>query len=239
MNSKIPCRIDELPYAASSIRHAYLRDKDEFYRLFPKKFPKDFITMLDGKIELVENIVKTQIPTGKIKKITEQIANEKQSIRPKLKILEGYVLDAENLQCKIDSFGIVDVRNSLLRGDPESLVSSLAILNSNITINLEVLKLEGFTDEGKDFFSEKFIVLDRLNKEQNDLLIDRSQIVMKNQEKFNELWNILSQILERGKKIFTDIDPSKVTDYTLTHIMKKLRRERGEKTEEGETEEVK
>jgi|GEM_PF-1343696 len=236
MSNRIPCRLEELPFVASALRHTFERDKADFKSFFPKKFPDNILEILDGKITPVENVIKTEIPTREIKKVTGQILAESLGLRPELLLLEGYVIDAVNLSCGVDDFGIRDVRNSLQSGDPELLVKSLGILNPNIEKNIDALKEQGFSDDSKSFFRQKQTTLDTLNKSQNDLMSDRAQVVAKNNEKFVDLWDMLALIMDHGKRIYRTNDPSKLPDYTYTQIIKKIRRERGE---DGEGEEVK
>jgi len=76
MSNRIPCRIEELPFVASALRHTLERDKADFKSFFPKKFPDNMLEILDGKITPVENVIKTEIPTREIKKVTGQILAE-------------------------------------------------------------------------------------------------------------------------------------------------------------------
>lgn len=224
MSTKIPCRIEELPFVADSVQNAFERDEESFKRTYPAKFPAGFKAELAIKSKAVDDVVKTEIPTRAIKLVTAEIAEISSSLRHDISILEGYVIDAENIKLSPSDFGIRDVRIGLDKGDTEKLVHAMGILNPNIATYLPALLEQGFTAEAQNKLNQKESDLKAKNKLQNRLESDKAQIVAKNQAKFNELWAMISLVMDRGKRIFKAEDLSKVPDYTFSHIIKKVRK---------------
>jgi hypothetical protein len=69
-------------------------------------------------------------------------------------------------------------------------------------------------------------IIDGLNMEQNELFSKRSQNCLNNMNMFNNLWDILSDIMLVGKAIYKSTNESKLKDYTMLQIKRRMNNER-------------
>jgi len=218
-------RIEELPVLGGFIRNSFSRDQKEFIAYSPD-FNSNYLDTYTNKLEAVETLVNPIKLTKELSVITERIYNNLTALRPLLNRIEGYANRAgSTLTIAPKDFGIKEVRAKITSRNVEATLNNLKILLENVDNNMEALKAKGYSDEArKDIGSLQKGIKDD-NLAYNVKLDEREAHVRTNIKVLNELWELMSDIMDSGKRIYKSVDGVKAKDYTLTSLKKRLSQE--------------
>jgi hypothetical protein len=97
--------------------------------------------------------------------------------------------------------------------------------------NLSVLETKGLRSELVSDIESQIGEISALNTRQNDLISDRNRLTKQNIELFNDLWESLQPVLKTAKAIYRGVDDTKLKDYTVAQLMKRINAGRKRKNE--------
>lgn len=230
MTHRIPCKQEELPFAASILKNNFVRDLDEFTG-YSAVFNQAYADNLEVKITQVANMAQTDSYIGEIALLTERIYKNSDSLRPLLTKLEGYLKMAsqDNIKIKLNKFNIKDIRDAISSRDIEKMLSHLKNLGTNVVKNMPALVAQGYTQAAFDKLVQTGKAISADNNARNTKMDQRDINTQTNERLLNELWSIMQLIMDMGKRIYKYTDPARLNDYTMTKIIEKLKRERKKK----------
>lgn len=218
-----PCRIEELPTVSQFIFDAFQRDIADFapYTDFDDPFSANFQNGLDALNELV---TPAQF-TNEMKVITLRLYTNVESLRPRLNVLENYVINAGTaLTVQVKDFGISKVRKFIAKSDVEGLDGALKTLEQNITANMAALTAKGYTAAQQTAVATTHAQIVDDNRAQNAMISNRIQQSAANMELMNEFYtNFVAKTANQGKRIYKGVNPGKVTDYTISAQVRRIR----------------
>ncbi|MEZ5195324.1 MAG: hypothetical protein R2764_02665 [Bacteroidales bacterium] len=222
---KIPFRLEEVPVVASMVMDSLNRDLADFTAFSPK-YDAVFVSDIATKVKAVEVKTNTQVYIAQLKTITTSLYNSTDSLRPLMTRLEGYVMLAKDeLNIAPADFGISDVRNKIGTKDVEGLLDKLAITLMHTTNNLAVLETKGFTAEALTELETLTEAIRSKNPEQNLKMDEKEAGVQANLGLIKELWEIIAEVMDIGKRLYKYDDTEKTGDYTISTIKSRIRHE--------------
>jgi len=219
----ISARIEEVPTIGQFTIDAYTRDAAVFAAYKSVKYTAGFLTALQAKAVLVNNIINPVVLTGELKVITLRLTNNVLSLRGTMNLLEGYVADAVGLTVAPRDFGISGVRKKVNSGDVEGLNGALATLLTNITNNITALTDQGYTVAAKNDLATLKLNIFNDNAAQNVKENARAALVVANIGVINDFLKDIRAIWADGKRLFKITDKVKLKDYTLAQQIKRIR----------------
>lgn len=220
-----PCRIEELPAISQFIFDAFQRDMADFapYTDFTDPFSTDFQNALGALNELVNPVQFT----NEMKVITLRLYTNMQGLRNRMNILENYVNNAgSTLTIMVKDFGISRVRKFISKFDAEGLDGALKTLEQNITNNFAALTAKGYTEAQQTALVTTHAQIVDDNRTQNIMISTRSAQTAGNMELMNEVYaNFVAKTANQGKRIYKGVNPGKVTDYTISAQLRRIRQQ--------------
>ena len=219
----IVARLYEVLTICGFTRDAIHSDIADFFGYKPDKYTSAFLTALDGKIDLVRNIVNPVVLTKLLKEITFGLTVEVVGLRQTMNLLEGYVEDSIGLNIAKKDFGIKEVRDKISSMDVEGLDGDLSTLLSNITSNMPALELAGYKPAMKTALENTKKKIFDDNADQNKKMKERSDLVTDNLEVINDLLTDIKGIWADGKRLYRLTNKEKVKYYTNSDILKRIR----------------
>jgi len=249
MSTYFKFRQEELPVVGELLLQLFNRDRNKFEE-FSAEYNDEFETSVKNQITKVLKLVHSTSLTGKISKITEELYQVMNDIKPNLDLIAAYAQRAnKGLNMPYAKFGVKEVKKELRRKNVEGFTLKVEILQKNITDNLEVLKAKGYKEE----LATELGVMSKkaydLNLVQEEKMSERKQLVVDNNAEFAILWKMLGDISKTGKLVLK-ANPSMADEYKFTHILNKVRKPVvaenkkkktvavTEKTEEAKTEDL-
>ena len=121
-----------------------------------------------------------------------------------------------------DSMGLKNLRESIRSGGSEGVVQSVRQLLIGINQNLTVLQLKGLKPELLTKLQQQADELETLGNDQNFKITERNSHTDDNNVVYNELWDQIVLITDTGKALYRGVDATKVDDYTITSILKRI-----------------
>ncbi len=223
MSTYFKFKQEELPVVGELLLQLFNRDRTKFEE-FSAEYNDEFKTSVVAQIETVLKLVHSASLTGKISKITEELYQVLDDIKPNLDLIAAYAQRAnKSLNIPYSKFGVKEVKKELRRRNVEGFTMKAEILQKNITDNLEALKAKGYKEElGTELGVMSKKAYD-LNLVQEGKLSERKQLVVDNNAEFTTLWKMLSDIAKTGKLVLK-ANPSMADEYKFTHILKKVRK---------------
>lgn len=221
---KFSLRIEEMPVVGGFLLKSLELDFAEFQAYSPD-FNQDYKTNFQTKLEFVDGIVNPKKLQGELKKVTENMYSAIDGLRNPLLLLEGYIKRAENLTILPKDFGISGVRKELSNKDQEALLENLKTLFQNIDVNLAALQAKGFTQTAYNELKATRDFLKNGNQSQNQKLNEKQKLVEENIEVFNDLWDIMKDVMDTGKRISKSNSKLRIDDYTATKLKSRVRHE--------------
>lgn len=220
-----PCRIEELPVICAFILDSARNDLEDFNN-FSTVFTTDFLDKIDEKIEICKEVSMAEIITKELKAATEKLTEIYSGLRVPLNKLEGYLnLSEESLDIAVKDFGLKAVRDNITSGNVEGLLKAMSTTLSATKRNRKVLESMGMSQILIDEIEISVSKIDELNLLQNQLMSKRSRLSNENVAVFNELWESVQPILKTAQAIYRGVDPVKLKDYTISHLLKKVNTE--------------
>ena len=224
------CRIEEMPTLAKFIYDALARDLAEIEAEYPD-FNDAYLSNFDDRRSDVIDLVNPVHFTNALKIITARMGETGKAMRPYLDKLEGYVKLAAKpgstpaLTVDVKDFGISPVREAISDGDVEELDLAFRTMKKNITDNYEALFAKGYNDSKRD---ELYALADAVNSDnaaQNLEVDKRDAKVEENLTPLNELWKIMTEVCDFGKRVYKSTNPAKLDDYTMSSLINRVRNE--------------
>lgn len=121
------------------------------------------------------------------------------------------------------AFGLAALRKSVNSGDVEGVIANLHIVLANIHTYKASLAEQGLSDELIDALTAAFNSLAADKQQQIEITSIRKGIVQNNLSLLNGLYEQISEILSVGKILYKATDTAKLSDYTFTELLKKVR----------------
>ncbi len=221
---KIRCKVEELPFLARFIRNAYVRDQAEF-AAFSSVFNSEFLTRYDFLTALIDGLISPKSLIGERKMISVRLQLHYVTTRTLINKFEEYTnLVKGSLTMNPADFGFSLIRKSIDTRNDEAIIKHLKTLVKNVDSNIEAFRKVGLTNsfrvETNDFINSfESDILDQVGK-----LRERKELVLENRKQFNDLWNLITRVIDSGKIIFkSKKDKHKIKDYTYSELMKNVR----------------
>lgn len=227
--------MEELPVIAGFVADSLTADLTTFGDFSPM-FDEAYVTSIRSKRAYCLDLERSDVTTQRLKNVTAQLAERESGLRPVLNKVEAYVkLAKSSLDVATESFGLKALRKNISHGNDEGIIAGLQTLLKNINRNLEALQAKGLKQEMVDELSAALTDIDTMNNEQNTLTNERNQTTASNMKDYNELWDLLSPVLETGRSLFRGTDDVKLKEYTMSALVKRVHASGSKAEEEEET----
>lgn len=221
----IPFRLEEITVVAGMVKDSFSRDISDF-KNYSTKFNDPYLADLVAKIGNAEKKTNTKVYFGQLKTITINLYAGVDSLRPMLAKLEGYIkLAKSELSIAPKDFGIKEIRDKLRTKDIEAILDRLSTTLKHVDDNMSPLEHKGFKAAARAEFETVRIRIHDQNLEQNLKMDEKEAAVQANLGLLTELWNIIAELMDIGKRIYKYTDAEKTKDYTATSIKKRIRHE--------------
>ena len=217
---KFNLKIEEMPVIGRFLLNSFDRDFADFQNYSPD-FDDAYRNNFKNQVEAVENIVNPKKLMGELKKITDGLYANIESLRPVMNKLEGYVkrVDANDLTMMPGDFGIKQVRDKIANKDQEALLENLKVVIEHIDNNLAPLQAKGWDNAQDAQLREKRIQIKNANEAQNMKIDERQAMVQSNMDTLNALWVMMQDVMDAGRlRLYKFEDPEKAADYTLAKL---------------------
>jgi hypothetical protein len=220
---KMQCRIEEIPFLAEITRDYFVRDRADF-AAFSAVFNDAFLKKFDLQIKKVREIRTPALLTAEIKTITSRIENHYATIRSIANRVEHYALMAKGtMNIRPDDFGFRKLRNELQLHNDEAVVKKFRELLQHIDQNREALEAYGLNKVYRQEFEMA------INNFETDIIAqtckmdDRKRLIKQNIQQFDNLWNMITEILSTGKVLYKTKNRSRLKNYTYARLIKNVR----------------
>jgi len=218
---------EEVSVVVGMIRDSFARDRAEF-EAFSPKYSEAFLTELSAKIIEVETRTGTKVFLAQQKALTTKLYEDVDSLRPKLTRLEGYLFLAKGtLNVAAADFGISAVRKKMSGKDVEGLLDRLTHTLQLVGSNTAALEAVGFTAEAKTELESVKQLIQATNLEQNLKMDEKEAGVQSNDGLLTELMDMVTEIMDIGKRLYKYDNTEKTGDYTASTIKGRIRHEGG------------
>jgi hypothetical protein len=198
---------------------------DEFC-LFSPLFTSDYLHSVETKILVCKELVGSFAATQELKSTTRQLTELSRGLRVKLNALDAYFkLAADGLDVPVADTGLKGVRDAISRGNTEGLLATIPKLMVAVKRNLPLLESKGFTPTLLAGIDTQTRAISTLNVRQNELISTRNRLTDENTIAFNDLWASLRPILDTAKALYRGVNPTKLKDYTVSQLRKRINAE--------------
>ena len=215
---------EEMPVVGNFLLKSFETDMAHFHAYSPD-FNPAYKAAYQAKLLEVDNIINPKKILAELKKITDILYTDAENLRNHLQLLEGYVKRAEDLTIMPKDFGITALRKNLSRKNIEGVIEDLKVLFQNINANLPALQTKGFTNQAYDKLKLLRDNIKLQNQKQNEKMSQIQSLVNENVETLNQLWYMMSNIMDAGKRIALT-NPKVLSDnYTKTKLQKRVNHE--------------
>ena len=219
---KFNCKIEEVPAIAGYLAQRLRADLVDFIE-FSDIYSEDYITQLVAQINVCNQLIAPDAFTKEIKTITNQIDEKAKTLRISLNKVEVYFGMADGkMTITADSMGAKQLRDSINNGNSEGIVKHSHNLLSNINNNLAVLQTKGLKPTLVEEMTQLVNDIETFGNDQNFRITERNRHTDENIGKYNELWDMNTFILDTGRALYRGINATKLDDYTLATILKRL-----------------
>lgn len=221
-------RIEEVPVIGGFISNSLVRDVSSFipYSDFDAPFPANFA----AQVLVVRAAVSPVVIQNQMKLVTFNLLTGMYAMRENMNKAEAYFISAgSSLNVLPKDMGQRAVRRAIGRGDVEALIQALGIVNTNIANNSAALIAKGFTLVKQTALVTATQGLDTNNTLQNTLYQQRSVQASTNMALYNDFW--LTYVLKTSKigtLIFKVSDKTKVKDYMVNVLKKRIRNDQAQ-----------
>jgi hypothetical protein len=216
-------RIEDKPTIASFVEALLEADLPAFQAKFTK-YLDPFATDYKNIIIFCKGIVATRFYVVQIKTLTKLMMTTAFSIRGDLDDIELMAQNAgNNLNMSWKDMGFKEVRSSLSDENLEGMAEAWTVLHSNITANDTPLTHEGLKPAQLNGLIAKLEQVDQMNVQQFKMKADKATAVAENHAKFDEMWNLTSNIVRAGKTIFRFTNPTRAKAYNLSKMLQDVR----------------
>lgn len=224
MKKEFNCSMEEMPTIADFVLASLTRDLADFTAYSPL-FTEEYLTNFEAKREIATELILTDSENIRLKAISFKLYEEIKKMRMKLVRIEGY-LNLAKKDLTGDRLGLKKLRLHLNNKNVEGVVVNGRGFVQNLLDNKTILMEKGLKQEQIDNLTTLIDTMETLNKEQNLLQSKRAENCLKNRDIFNNLWAFLRPVMQAGKAIYKGVNESKLNDYTMTRLKKRMNNER-------------
>lgn len=197
-------------------------DKADFVAFSPV-FADPFVPNVRAKQIECNELIKSKDVIKEQKVLTALINTELDTLRVNLNPLEGYLKMAGNeLDIKLSDFGLKTLRTAISKGNVEGVLAESQSLFMFVKRNEVVLQAKGMKPELLVKLVAQIGVITQLNQQQNESKNKRSRVASENIKYFNELWDMLTTILDAGRAMYRGVDEVKLREYTMANLLKRV-----------------
>ena len=224
---KFNCKMEDVPVITGFALTSMENDKVDFLAFSPM-FADPFMDNVRSKRIVCIELVKSKDVVKQQKAITQQISVKLNELRVSLHPVEGYLkLAGDSLDIQLADFGLNDLRNDISKENVEGVISESQSFVTNLKRNEAVLQTKGLKTEMITDITDLVAEIALLNQQQNNLKNKRSRVASDNLKDFNELWDMLTSILNAGRAMYRGVDNVKLKEYTLSNLLKRVHNENG------------
>lgn len=217
------CKDEELIPIGKRTLFSLKRDLAEFTAYSPL-INEQYVTDTDAMISAAEELLAPQAETLAMSLITNRLTTTMNGLQPILNKLEGYLkLTAKMSGITASGFGISALRTAVNTKDAEAVVKKLDIVLLNVRTYKDVLTGAGLSQEMVDSLDAVMKSVDTDRQEQYEILTRRKNLVQTNCSVLNDLFKRIAEIHAIGKALYKGVDPAKLTEYTFTQLLTKVR----------------
>jgi hypothetical protein len=232
MIKKYQGKIEDIPVLGEFLLSSVRKDIDDFSG-FSSVFTVDYLSGIETKINSCKELISSSSVTKELKTVTKQLYDKSKGLRIKLNALEGYLkLGASDLDVTVEDVGLKNVRNDITRCNIEGLVSNMQKTVIVVKRNMSVLETKGLKPGLISDIESQIIEISALNVKQNDMVGKRNRLTKQNIEMFNDLWESLQPIVKTAKAIYRGVDDTKLKDYTIAQLLKRINATRKKEKDE-------
>jgi hypothetical protein len=222
VTKKFTCRTEDVPVIGKFILNSAERDIRDF-SAYSSVFSVDYFAMVSSKIEVCSELVQSSVISKELEGVTLQLRDKTKTLRSKLNALEGYLKFINvPLDIAVESIGFKYVRYDISRGNIKGLLSNMQFSLTAVKRNLPVLEAQGMKRSLIIDIEACLQEIGVLYEKQNALTVKRDRLTVENMGKFNDLWRSLRLIMNAAKAIYSGIDETKLQDYTVVHLRKRM-----------------
>ncbi len=215
-------KAEELEHIGEFVRTSFINDQQDFVDFSPR-YDNTFLDDFDQKMRMLKECTSPVILTKKLAKTTTSLYNTLDNVADFLGDLGRYIEMAGSIiPLSIKDLDIPVLRKKCRNRDAEGVVKGLNTVKQLITPHLSALENEGFTSEKQTQIDTFISDINSDNKQQNELLNQRSYLVDSNITLLNDFWKMVQDLLKSGKVIYKK-NPVKKKEYTKSDILKRLR----------------
>lgn len=224
---KFSCKAEEVPAIGGYLAQRMRADLVDFAD-FSGIFSEEYITQLEAKTTACTQVVVSDVLTKEISVITAQIVEKSKTLRLALNKVELYFKMADGeMTAAAGTLGAQNLRASINSGNSEGIVAHARRILAGINTNLVVLQSKGLKPTLVDEITQLTNDIETLGNEQNFKITERNRHTDENNSFLNELWDKISFILTTGRTLYRGVNDTKLNDYTLTTILKRINAEGG------------
>lgn len=219
---KFDCKVEDLNGIGGYLAQRLRADLAMFAE-FSDTFSEGFVNDLTALIARSAGLIASEKLTKEVVTITDQIKTTIKQIQLDANKIEMYFKMADGqMTVSADSMGLQKLRNSIHNGGSEGVVQSVRQLLIGIQQNLVVLQSKGLKPDLLNKLQQQADELEILGNDQNFRITERNSHTDDNNTVYNELWGKIVLITDTGKALFRGVDATKVDDYTITSILKRI-----------------
>ena len=203
---------------------SFLRDI-LLFRKYSPKFTDVYGTALQAEIDAAKELVEPQSEMVEQKAITDRMHTTILALPEALNWIKGYIeMAGKSMTISVKDFGINETKDAIKKMDIEGVIKGLHTVNTNIVKFKPILTEQGLSEELATRLAGDAISIGNDRKRQYEILTNRKAILQENVGTLNVLHTKIMEIHKVGKILFKGNDPVKLQEYTMTELLKKVRR---------------
>ncbi len=188
------------------------------FAVFSDAFSDTFINKPTTLIARSAGLVASEKLTKEVTTVTDRIQVQLDANK-----MEVYFKMANGeMTVSADSMGLQNLRDSIHSGGSEGVVQSVRQLLIGVNQNMAVLQSKGLKPDLLNKLQQQADELETLGNDQNFRITERNSHTDENNVVYNELWDQIVLITNIGKVLYRGVDATKVDDYTITSILKRI-----------------
>ena len=222
MKRKFDCKVEDLNGMGGYLAQRVRADMAVF-AAFSGEFSEVFVNNLTALIARSSGLVASDKLTKEVTTVTNRIKALIKQVQLDANKMEMYFKMADGqMTVSADSMGLKNLRESIRSGGSEGVVQSVRQLLIGVNQNLAVLQSKGLKPDLLNKLRQQADELETLGNDQNFKITERNSHTDDNNVVYNELWDQIVLITDTGKALYRGVDATKVDDYTITSILKRI-----------------
>ena len=219
---KFNCKVEDLNGMGGYLAQRVRADMAVF-AAFSGEFSEVFVNNLTALIARSSGLVASDKLTKEVTTVTNRIKALIKQVQLDANKMEVYFKMADGqMTVSADSMGLQKLRESIRSGGSEGVVQSVRQLLIGVNQNLAVLQSKGLKPDLLNKLRQQADELETLGNDQNFKITERNSHTDDNNIVYNELWDQIVLITDTGKALYRGVDATKVDDYTITSILKRI-----------------